>query len=154
MASYWKLKFAIFRRSCPGLACETQTYFRSSLLSLRIRRREATTGNASALLRLALDWILVKQHPGMHSLFAGAHKHSRWTHSFNLNQKLIYHEVSTSSIHYSLSTLRAFSGLRPIPLSALLIYIQYELCLPSFSWLAGQETFYRLLLDSPHKQLR
>ena len=42
------------------LACEAQTHFRSSLLSLRkiatlfFGGREATTGNASALRRLAL----------------------------------------------------------------------------------------------------
>ena len=34
------------------LACEAQTYFRSSLLSLRKGGREATTGNTSALRRL------------------------------------------------------------------------------------------------------
>ena len=34
------------------VACEAQTYFRSSLLSLFLGGREATTGNTSALRRL------------------------------------------------------------------------------------------------------
>ena len=35
-----------------GVACERQTYFRSSLLSLRKIWREVTTGNTSAVRRL------------------------------------------------------------------------------------------------------
>ena len=37
-----------------SLACEPQTHFRSSLLSLFVGGREATTGNASAVRRLTI----------------------------------------------------------------------------------------------------
>ena len=45
-----------FDVACVAIACEQQTHFRSSLLSLRkffFGGREATTENASAVRRLA-----------------------------------------------------------------------------------------------------
>ena len=39
-------------------------------------------------------------------------RHSRWTHSFNLNQKLIYHEVSTLYFKYSLFIVYSASFFR------------------------------------------
>ena len=49
----WNLGYLIYFTANDWLACEPQTHFRSSLLSLRkIGGREATTGNASAVRRL------------------------------------------------------------------------------------------------------
>ena len=55
--------------SSQFLACEQQTHFRSSLLSLREREREATTGNASAVRKLPSSLLASKvtnshQSPG------------------------------------------------------------------------------------------
>ena len=52
--NYWISPLQIFLPASTSLACEQQTHFRSSLLSLRylFGGREKTTGNASAVRRL------------------------------------------------------------------------------------------------------
>ena len=50
------LSYTNIRLAYERIACEGQTYFRSSLLSLRKEGREATTGNTSALRRLTKGW--------------------------------------------------------------------------------------------------
>ena len=47
--------FANWCKSCPTVACEAQTYFRSSLL---FGGREATTGNTSAFRRLVPQFLI------------------------------------------------------------------------------------------------
>ena len=67
-----KLHFMYYCKYFMFVACEQQTHFRSSLLSLRKIGREATTGNASAVRRLYVCSQMIKIGRALyHSYTAG-----------------------------------------------------------------------------------
>ena len=58
ISQIFQLVYAFLSLVNSNLASEAQTHFQLSLLSLRkIGGREATTGNASALRRLIVNWL-------------------------------------------------------------------------------------------------